>query len=487
MTARRQESGTQGPSTGLRAGSAGNTDFDLIVIGAGPGGYVAAIRAAQLGMRVACVEKDVALGGTCLNVGCIPSKALLDSSEHYDTARKGLAVHGIKVGNIEVDLAVMMARKDRVVKVLTQGVAGLLRKNKVERFTGGARLRAADTVEVANGTERRVLRGRRILIATGSGPVELPGLPFDGKHIVSSTEALRFSQVPRRLLIIGAGAIGLELGSVWNRLGSQVLFAEFMDRIVPGMDRGMGEQLKKALEKQGLTFRLRTTARAAVVDGGTVRVTLESEGKTSVEECDVVLVAVGRRPFSDGLGAREIGVEFDGHGRVTVGEHFATSVPGVYAIGDVIAGPMLAHKASEEGIAAVEAMAGQAGHVNYDAIPNVVYTWPELASVGMTEEQARDQEIQFRIGTFPFMANGRARCMNETEGSVKILADAKTDRILGMHILGPRASDIIAEAAIAMEFGASAEDIARSAHAHPTLPEAVKEAALAAHGRALHI
>jgi dihydrolipoamide dehydrogenase len=487
MTPRPPRLSTQDPSTGLRTGSTLSTDFDLIVIGSGPGGYVAAIRAAQLGMRVACIEKDSTLGGTCLNVGCIPSKALLDSSEHYHTARNGLAAHGIKVSNVEIDLATMMARKDRVVKVLTQGVAGLLRKNKVERFAGSARISAADTVEVSNGAAHQVLRGRRILIATGSAPVELPGLPFDGKYIVSSTEALRFSQVPQRLLIVGAGAIGLELGSVWNRLGSQVLFAEFMDRIVPGMDRAMGEQLKKALEKQGLTFRLRTTAREAVVDDGKVLVTLESEGKTSAEECDVVLVAVGRRPFSDGLGAREIGVQFDDRGRITVGEHFATSVPGVYAVGDVLAGPMLAHKASEEGIAAVEAMAGQAGHVNYDAIPNVVYTWPEFASVGMSEEQARGQEMQFRVGSFPFMANGRARCMNETEGGVKILADAKTDRILGIHILGPRASDIIAEAAIAMEFGASAEDIARSAHAHPTLPEAVKEAALAVNARALHI
>jgi dihydrolipoamide dehydrogenase len=478
---------TPRPQRSSGQSSARSTDFELIVIGSGPGGYVAAIRAAQLGMRVACIEKDATLGGTCLNVGCIPSKALLDSSEHYYTARNGLAAHGIKVGSVEIDLAAMMARKDRVVKVLTQGVAGLLRKNKVERFTGSARISAADRVEVSNGAERQELRGRRILIATGSAPVELPGLPFDGKYVVSSTEALRFSQVPQRLLIVGAGAIGLELGSVWNRLGSQVLFAEFMDRIVPGMDRGMGEQLKKALEKQGLTFRLRTTAREAVVDGGTVRVTLESEGKTSTERCDVVLVAVGRRPFSDTLGAREIGVQFDDRGRITVGENFATNVPGVYAIGDVIAGPMLAHKASEEGVAAVEAMAGQAGHVNYEAIPNVVYTWPELASVGMTEEQAREQGIQLRVGTFPFMANGRARCMNETAGGVKILADAKTDRILGIHILGPRASDIVAEAAIAMEFGASAEDIARSAHAHPTLPEAVKEAALAVSGRALHI
>lgn len=463
------------------------TDFDLIVIGAGPGGYVAAIRAAQLGMRVACIEKEATLGGTCLNVGCIPSKALLDSSEHYYTLRNRLAVHGITVGNVALDLAAMMARKERVVKVSTQGVAGLFRKNKVERFTGAARMTAADTVEVANGTQRQTLHGRRLLIATGSAPMELPGLPFDGRHILSSTEALCLTQVPQRLLVVGAGAVGLELGSVWSRLGAKVLVAEFLDRIVPGMDRAMGEQLKKSLAKQGLTFRLRTTARQAAVRDGAVHVTLESEGKTSEEVCDVVLVAVGRRPFSEGVGAREIGVRCDDRGRITVDGQYATSVPGVYAIGDVIAGPMLAHKASEEGIAAVEGMAGQAGHVNYDAIPNVVYTWPEFASVGMSEEQARSQEIQFRTGTFPFIANGRARCMNETEGGVKILADAKTDRILGIHILGPRASDIIAEAAIAMEFGASAEDIARSAHAHPTLPEAVKEAALAVHQRPLHI
>jgi len=487
MTPRPPGLSNQDPSTELRTGSGSSTDFDLIVIGAGPGGYVAAIRAAQLGMRVGCVERAATLGGTCLNVGCIPSKALLDSSEQYRTVRHGLAAHGIKVGSVEIDLAAMMARKERVVKVLTQGVAGLFRKNKVERFTGTARITAADAVEVANGAGRQTLRGRRILIATGSAPMELPGLPFDGRSIVSSTEALSFSQVPPRLLIVGAGAIGLELGSVWNRLGSQVLFVEFMDRIVPGMDRGMGEQLKKSLEKQGMTFRLRTTARQAAVNDGKVRVTLESEGKTSEEECDVVLVAVGRRPFSEALGARDIGVQIDDRGRITVDAHYQTSVPGVYAIGDVITGPMLAHKASEEGIAAVESMAGQSGHVNYDAIPNVVYTWPELASVGMTEEQARSQEMQFRVGTFPFMANGRARCMNETEGGVKILADAKTDRILGIHILGARASDIIAEAAVAMEFGASAEDIARSAHAHPTLPEAVKEAALAVNGRALHI
>jgi dihydrolipoamide dehydrogenase len=467
--------------------SAPSIEYDLVVIGAGPGGYVAAIRAAQLGMRVACVEKQPTLGGTCLNVGCIPSKALLDSSEHYATVRNGLAVHGIKVGAVELDLAAMMARKSKVVKILTQGVAGLFRKNKVERLTGYGRLTAADTIEISSAANTQTVRARHILIATGSAPIELPGLPFDGERIVSSTEALSFTRVPERLLVIGAGAIGLEIGSVWNRLGSRVRVVEFMDRIVPGMDRQMGEQLKKTLEKQGLTFRLQTTARDATVADSGVRVTLESAGQSSEEVCDVVLVAVGRRPFSDGLGAREIGIDFDDRGRIKVDAHYVTNVPGVYAVGDVLAGPMLAHKAQEEGIAAVERMAGHAGHVTYDAIPSVVYTWPELASVGMTEEQVKSQEIQFRTGTFPFMANGRARCMNETDGMVKILADAKTDRVLGIHILGPRASDLIAEAALAMEFGASAEDIARSVHAHPTLPEAVKEAALAVHQRALHM
>jgi dihydrolipoamide dehydrogenase len=461
--------------------------YDLIIIGAGPGGYVAAIRAAQLGMRVACIEKQRNLGGTCLNVGCIPSKALLDSSEHYRLVREGLSPHGIKVGAVELDLAAMMARKDKVVKILTQGIAGLFRKNKVERITGSARVMTADTVQVTNGTEQQTLQARRILIATGSEPIELPGLPFDGEHIIYSTEALSLKRVPERMLVIGAGAVGLELGSVWSRLGTQVHVAEFMDRIVPGMDRQMGELLQRALTKQGMSFALQTTARQAAVRDGKVHVTLESGGGVKEEACDVVLVAVGRRPVTDGLGAREIGVAFDDHGRITVDEHYATNVTGVFAIGDVIAGPMLAHKAQEEGIAAVERMAGQAGHVNYDAIPNVVYTSPELASVGMTEEQARSQEIDFRIGTFPFLANGRARCMNETEGQVKILAAAKTDRILGIHILGPRASDIIAEAALVVEFEGSAEDIARAVHAHPTLPEAIKEAALAVHGRALHI
>jgi len=463
------------------------TEFDLIVIGAGPGGYIAAIRAAQLGMRVACVEQHHSLGGTCLNVGCIPSKALLDSSEHYHNARHALAAHGVKIANVELDLPAMLARKERVVKVLTQGVAGLFRKNKVERFTGTAHLAAADRVEVAEGAERQVLQARHVLIATGSAPIELPGLPFDGKRVISSTEALCLAEVPPRLLVVGAGAIGLELGSVWQRLGSQVLVVEFMDRIVPGMDCAMGEQLKKALEKQGLTFRLQTTARGVVAHDGVLRVELDTAGQAGEHECDVVLVAAGRRAFTDGLGARELGIELDERGRIKVDAHYATSVAGISAIGDVISGPMLAHKASDEGIAVVERLAGQPSHVNYDAIPSVVYTWPELASVGATEEQAHSRGTAIRVGTFPFLANGRARCLNETDGLVKVIADADSDRVLGIHILGPRASDLIAEAAVAMEFGASAEDIARSAHAHPTLPEAIKEAALAVHGRALHI
>jgi dihydrolipoamide dehydrogenase len=457
--------------------------FDLVVIGAGPGGYVAALRAAQLGMRVACVEKDKALGGTCLNVGCIPSKALLDSSELYHQVQRGLAVHGIKASGVALDLPAMMVRKDKVVQGLTQGVAGLFKKNKVEWVPGTARLDKDRRVVVG----LRTLEAERVLIATGSEATPLRGLPFDGERVVSSTEALTLPRVPERLLVIGAGAVGLELGSVWSRLGATVTVVEFLDAIVPTMDRGMGTQLRRALEKQGLSFRLETSATAVERTQSGVRVTLDSKGKTSLEEADVVLVAIGRRPYLEGLGAREAGVTLDERGRVKVSERYETSVPGVYAIGDAIPGPMLAHKAQEEGIAAVELMAGLAGHVNYDAIPSVVYTWPELASVGLSEEEAKQRGVQVSLGVFPFMANGRARCMGETEGGVKILADAKTDRIVGLHILGPRASDLIAEAALAVEFGASAEDVARSVHAHPTLPEAVKEAALAVGKRAIHI
>jgi dihydrolipoamide dehydrogenase len=461
--------------------------FDLVVIGSGPGGYIAAIRAAQLGMRVACVERYPALGGTCLNVGCIPSKALLDSSEHYQHARHGLATHGITVEGVALDLGAMMKRKERVVRTLTQGVAGLFKKNKIERVTGTATIESAARVAVDGPDGRRTLATTRVLIATGSKPTPLPTLPFDGERIVSSTEALALPGVPARLLVVGAGAVGLELGSVWSRLGAEVTVVEFLDRIVPMMDRKMGRQLQSALTKQGMAFRLETKATGCERTETGVRVQLESGGATDAVDVDAVLVAVGRRPYIEGLGAVEAGVTCDARGFVTVNERFETSAPGIFAIGDVIGGMMLAHKAEDEGVAAVEMMAGHAAHVNYEAVPNVVYTWPELASVGLSEEAAAEQGIAVATGSFPFMANARAKCMNETDGGVKILADAKTDRIVGVHILGPRASDLIAEAAVAVEFRASAEDIARSAHAHPTLPEAIKEAALAVDKRALNI
>ena len=461
--------------------------YDLVVIGAGPGGYVGAIRAAQLGMRVACVEKDEALGGTCLNVGCIPSKALLDSSELFHQARHGLGAHGVKVSGVELDLGAMMTRKDRVVRGLTQGVASLFKKNKVVWVQGAARLAAPGRVAVRGAQGEQTLEAARVLIASGSEPAPLRTLPFDGERIVSSTEALSLSRVPARMLVVGAGAVGLELGSVWSRLGAEVTVVEIVDRILPGMDRGMAGQLQRALERQGLTFRLATEARGAARTSNGVRVTVASKDGSADVEADVVLVAIGRRPYLNGLGIRELGVKVDERGRIVVNDRFETSVAGVFAIGDVIAGPMLAHKASEEGVIAVECMAGQPAHVNYDAIPNIVYTWPELASVGLSEEEAAARGVAVAVGTFPFSANGRARCMNETDGGVKVLADARTDRIVGVHILGPRASDLIAEAALAMEFDASSEDVARSVHAHPTLPEAIKEAALAVSKRAIHI
>ncbi len=461
--------------------------FDLVVIGAGPGGYVAAIRAAQLGMRVACVEKASALGGTCLRIGCIPSKALLDSSELYAQARGHLGIHGVKVGSVELDLGAMLRRKDKVVKGLTGGVAALFKKHGVTHVAGEGRLAAPSAVRIA-GADAGTVRATHILIATGSEPAPLRGLPFDGTHVVSSTEALAFDRVPQRLVVVGAGAVGLELGSVWARLGAEVEVVEFLDRIVPMMDAEMGRALQKTLERQGLKFHLRSKAGAARVDAsGRIEVTVAAEGGgTSAITADKVLVAIGRRPHTENLGLGDVGVTVDEQGRVVVDEAFKTSVDGIYAIGDVIRGPMLAHKAEEEGIACVERLAGQAGHVNYDAIPSVVYTWPELAVVGKSEEDCRAAGIETRIGTFPFMANGRARCMEERDGLVKILADAHSDRILGVHILGPRASDMIAEAALAIEFGASAEDLARTSHAHPTLPEAVREAALDVGGRVIH-
>ena len=459
--------------------------LDLVVIGSGPGGYVAAIRAAQLGMRVACVEKYPTLGGTCLNVGCIPSKALLDSSEHYAHARHGLAAHGVRA-EVELDLPVMLERKDVVVRDLTRGIETLFRKHRIERVTGTGRIAGPGEVEVSGGNGARRLRTRHILIATGSKPASLPHIAFDDRRIVHSTQALALPEVPKRLIVIGAGAIGLELGSVWRRLGSEVTVLELTEGPVPGMDRQSAGLLQRALEQQGIQFRFRASAEAARVEGGIVRVTVREGEATREEACEVLLVAVGRRPWTEGLGAREAGVELDPRGRVVVDDDFRTRVDGIRAIGDVIRGPMLAHKAEEEGIAAVEKLAGEAGHVAYDCIPNVVYTWPELASVGMSEEESRAGGRAVRVGTFPFLANGRARAMGERAGQVKIVADARTDRILGAHILGPRASDLIAELALAMEFGASAEDVARSVHAHPTLPEAVKEAALAVGGRSIH-
>jgi dihydrolipoamide dehydrogenase len=460
--------------------------FDLVVIGSGPGGYVAAIRAAQLGMKVACVEKYPTLGGTCLNVGCIPSKALLDSSEHFAFLREQAAAHGIRA-TAELDLAAMMKRKDQVVRDLTRGVETLFRRNGVTRVTGTGRIVRSSEVEVTGEQGREGLHAERILVATGSKPVALPGIAFDGRRIVHSTDALALPEVPKRLVVVGAGAIGLELGSVWRRLGSEVHVLEFMDRIVPGMDRQSGQLLQRALQRQGMTFTLNASAQSATVGGERVRVSVVQGGETREQECDVLLVAVGRRPCTDGLGARELGLAMDEKGSILVDEAYRTSVPGVWAIGDVIPGPMLAHKAEEEGIAAVERMAGLAGHVAYECVPSVVYTWPELASVGLTEEDAKARGIEVAVGTFPFLANGRAKAMGEKDGQVKILADARTDRILGAHILGPRASDVIAELAFAMEMGASAEDVARSVHAHPTLPEAVKEAALAVAKRAIHV
>jgi len=463
--------------------------FDLVVIGGGPGGYVAAIRAAQLGLRTACIEKYPTLGGTCVNVGCIPSKALLDSSEHFERARSGLAVHGVNVSGVSLDLARMQARKLKVVAELTRGIDFLFGKHKVERALGTGRLVSAREVEVKGEGGTRRLAAERLLIATGSKPVALPGIAYDDRRIIHSTQALSLEQVPGRMLVIGAGVIGLELGSVWRRLGSDVTVLEYMDRALPGVDVGSAKLLQRSLERQGMKFRFGVSARSAEVVGDEVRVEVAANagGAPETLTADVLLVAVGRRPYTDGLGAVELGVKLDAKGRVIVDEHYQTNVPGVFAIGDVIAGPMLAHKAEEEGIACVERMAGVAGHVNYDCIPNVVYTHPELASVGVSEEEARERGHEVRVGTFPFQANGRAKAMGEREGQVKLVADAATDRLLGAHIVGARASDLIAELVVAMELGASAEDVARSVHAHPTLPEAVKEAALGVAGRAIHI
>jgi dihydrolipoamide dehydrogenase len=462
--------------------------YDLVVIGAGPGGYVAAIRAAQLGLRVACVEKRATLGGTCLNVGCIPSKTLLDSSELFDLARHKFAVHGIKVEGLGLDIPAMMARKDRVVKELTDGLRFLFKKNKIDPYFGFARIASPNSVVVRDDGGETTLEARHILIATGSEPIELPFLKFDGRVVVSSTEALCFERVPEHLVVVGGGYIGLELGSVWKRLGSRVTVVEFLPRIVPHADREIGTMLHKILARQGLEFHLETKVTGAKVHDGGATVTAQTkDGQELALDCDKVLVSVGRRGFVEGLGLDAVGVEHDPKaGKVNVDAHFRTNVPSISAIGDVIAGPMLAHKAEEEGVAFAELLAGKAGHINYETIPSIIYTWPEMSSVGITEEQAKERGYEYKVGKYPFGPNGRAKAMDEADGVVKIIANAATDRVLGVHILGPRASDMIAEAVAIMEFSGSAEDIARICHAHPTLSEVMREAALAVDKRAIH-
>jgi dihydrolipoamide dehydrogenase len=460
--------------------------FDVIVIGAGPGGYVCAIRAAQLGLKVGCVEKRATLGGTCLNIGCIPSKALLQSSEHYEEARHKLADHGVMVnGDVGLDLGRMLARKGEVVSANVKGVEFLFRKNKVAWLKGEGRITAPNKVAVGD----EEYEAKNIVIASGSESIPLPGVEVDEKSVVTSTGGLELDRVPGHLVVIGGGYIGLELGSVWRRLGAEVTVVEFLDRIVPGMDGEVGKTFERVLTRQGFRFRLRTKVTAARKGNEGVVLTVEPAEGGPAEEiaADVVLVAIGRRATVEGLNLDGVGVALDERGRVVVDGHFATSVPGIWAIGDAIAGPMLAHKAEEEGVAVAERIAGQAGHVNYEAIPGVVYTWPEVASVGRTEEQLKADGVAFKAGKFPFTANGRARAMGDTDGFVKILSDARTDRLLGAHIIGPDAGTLIAELAIAIEFGASAEDVARTCHAHPSLNEAVKEAALAVDGRAIHI
>ncbi len=462
-----------------------DTDYDVIVIGAGPGGYVCALRAAQLGMKVACVEKRATLGGTCLNIGCIPSKALLQSTESFHELSHGFADHGIIVGEIRLDLARMHARKNEVVAANTKGVEFLFKKNGVAWLKGAGRLSAPDTVEV----DGKAFRAKHVVIATGSDSVSLPGITIDEKRVVSSTGALELASVPKHLVVIGGGVIGLELGSVWRRLGAEVTVIEYLDRLVPGIDGEVAKAFERVLGKQGMKFRLghKVTGVEATETGAVVTVEKNKGGAAETIEADVVLVSVGRRAVTGELGLKEVGVELDERGRIGTDAHFATNVPGIYAIGDVIAGPMLAHKAEDEGVALAEMLAGQAGHVNYGVIPGVVYTWPEVAGVGKIEEELKAEGVDYVVGKFPFSANGRARAMNSTDGFVKILADKKTDRLLGAHIIGPDAGTLIAELATAMEFGASAEDVARICHAHPTLNEAVKEAALATAGRALHV
>ncbi|ABC22016.1 dihydrolipoyl dehydrogenase [Rhodospirillum rubrum] len=465
------------------------SDFDVVVIGGGPGGYVCAIRAAQLGLRVACVEKRPTLGGTCLNVGCIPSKALLQSSHLFDEANHGFAAHGITVGTLGLDMKTMMARKDEVVEANTKGIVFLFKKNKVTHVVGSARIAGAGQVVVSGEGGEQTLTTRAIVIATGSEVTPLPGVTIDEERIVSSTGALALAKVPKSLVVIGAGVIGLELGSVWRRLGAEVTVVEYLDHILPPMDGEVRKQSQRILEKQGLRFKLGRKVTAAERKGEGVSLTVEPAkgGEAETLEAETVLVAVGRRPFTDGLGLEEVGVEKTDRGFVKVDGDFQTAIEGIFAIGDVIGGMMLAHKAEDEGMALAEMLAGESAHVNYGAIPSVVYTWPEIAGVGKTEEMLKKDGVAYKVGKFPFTANARAKANGDTDGFVKILSNAETGRVLGCHIIGAQAGDLIMEVVLGMEFGASSEDIARTCHAHPQLGEAVKEAALAVNKRTIHM
>ncbi len=465
-----------------------DNNFDVIVIGGGPGGYVCAIRAAQLGLKTACVESRGALGGTCLNVGCIPSKSLLNLSEAYHKAQKEYQSHGIEFTGLKLNLDKMMASKNKSVQALTKGIEFLFKKNKVTYLKGKGVLFSENDVVVYEGEKKTSYKSKNIVIATGSVPSSLPGIEIDEKNIISSTGALELKEVPKNLIVIGAGVIGLEMGSVWSRLGSKVTVVEYLDHITPGMDKDVSNEFQKILTKQGFEFKLNSKVTSVTNKGNQVEVTFENRQTSKKENllADKVLVAVGRKPYTEGLSLNKLGVKKDQQGRLEVNEKLQTSVKNIYAIGDVIKGPMLAHKAEEEGIAVAEIIAGQAGHVNYDVIPGVIYTSPEVAVIGKTEEQLKAENINYKVGKFPFLANSRAKVNNETDGFVKILADSKTDRVLGVHMIGPHTGDMIAEMALAMEFGASSEDIARTCHAHPTHTEAVKEAALAIEKRAIH-
>ena len=461
-------------------------DYDLVVIGAGPGGYVAAIRAAQLGMNVACVEKEETLGGTCLNIGCIPSKNLLNFSENFHKA-KNFEKIGIEVGQVKLNLDKMMKNKEKAVEILTKGIEFLFKKNKVTYFKGTGAFKSANEISILSEGKETTILSDKTIISTGSEPTSIPGIEFDEEKIISSTGALSLSKLPKKMVVVGGGYIGLEMGSVWSRLGTQVEVIEFLDHITPGMDREVSSEFEKILKKQGIKFQLNTKVEKITKSKSSVSIdTIDKEKKKNKVEADVVLISVGRKPHTKGLNLNNVGVKTDEKGRVKVNKNFETNVKNIFAIGDVIEGPMLAHKAEEEGIAVAELIAGQSGHVNYDIIPNVIYTSPEVASVGKTEEQLKANKNNYKVGKFPFMANSRAKAIDAPEGFVKILADTTTDKVLGVHIIGPHAGEMIAEMVVAMEFGASSEDIARTCHAHPTFSEAIKEAALSVEKRQIH-